>query len=152
VKAFTIVGILMIALGVLSHFDKPTPQPAPTPVPNRPSDVLAASVQPIAAILKNHADDGGKLADFYLSMADVISRDQGKVIQTTANLRELHRRAGLLMFQRTGVQGKYPGLAEAIDKVFVDRLGLENVAFDSAKQSAAIEIMKAIAWACSGGQ
>jgi hypothetical protein len=152
VKASTLIGVLLIAWGVLSHFDKSSPQPAPQPTPSKPTEALATAVQPIAAILKNHADDGEKLAAFYLSMADVIGRDQGKVISTTANLRELHRRAGLLAFQRTAIEGKYPGLAEAIDKVLVDRLGLENVAFDAAKQSTAIETLKAIAWACNGGQ
>jgi hypothetical protein len=149
VKASTLIGLLLIAWGVLSHFDKATPSPAPSP--DRPADALVTAVQPVVTILKGHTDDGGKLAAFYLAVADVIGRDQGKVIQNTAVLRELNRRAGLLTFQRTGIEGKYPGLAEAIDKVLADRVGLDNVAFDDAKQTAAIEAFKAIAWACNGG-
>jgi len=85
-------------------------------------------------------------------VADVIARDQGKVVQTTSQLRELHRRAGLLMFQRTGIEGKYPGLAEAIDKVLCDQIGLDEVTLDAAKQMAAIDTFRALAWACGGGQ
>ena len=127
----------------------PSP-PAPTPVPERPSDALAAAVAPVAAILKGHVEDGRRLAGFYASLADVVARDEGKVLQTTAHLRELNRRAGLLAFQRTGVSGKHPGLAEAIDKVLVDEVGLENVALDAAKRKRAVDALKALAWACGG--
>jgi hypothetical protein len=103
------------------------------------------------AILKSHAEDGAKLSGFYSALADVIERDQGRVIQTTQVLRELNRRAGLLAFQRTGIEGKYPGLAEAIEKVIADQIGLDNVALDSAKQDASKKTFKALAWACAGG-
>jgi len=90
------------------------------------------------------------LAAFYLSLADVVERDQGKVIQSTAELRETNRRTGLLMFQETGIQGKYPGLAEAIDKVLADQIGLAVVPLDAEKRKQMIDTLRAIAWACGG--
>jgi hypothetical protein len=67
-------------------------------------------------------------------------------------LRELNRRAGLLAFQRTGIEGKYPGLSEAIEKVLADQIGLDNVALDSTKQEKSKKTFKALAWACAGGE
>jgi hypothetical protein len=148
-KASTFFAIGLIALGLIARFGANAPKPAPRP--DRPSDAVAAAVAPVATILKGHAEDGAKLAGFYAALADVVTRDQGKVIETTAQLRELHRRAGLLMFQRTGIEGKYPGLAEAIDKVLADRIGLDNVKMDVTKQTAAVEAFHALAWACAGG-
>ena len=149
-KASTFFALVLIVWGVLATGG--AQKPSPEPKPNRPSDALVAAVGPVATILKGHAEDGRRLATFYSAVADVIARDQGKVIQTTAQLRELNRRAGLLMFQKTGIEGKHPGLAEAIDKVLADRIGLDNVALDAAKQTAAIEAFRALAWACQGGQ
>ena len=149
-KTSTFFAVVLIVWGVLMH---PGPQkPSPAPKPNRPSDALVADVGPVVAIMKSHPEDGRNLAAFYSAVADVIARDQGKVVQTTAQLRELNRRAGLLMFQKTGIEGKYPGLAEAIDKVLANSVGLDNVALDAAKQTAAIESLRALAWACQGGQ
>ena len=148
-KPSTFFAAVLIVWGVLSH---PGPQkPSPAPKPDRPSDALVAAVGPVAAILKGHADDGRNLAVFYSAVADVIARDQGKVIQTTAQLRELNRRAGLLMFQKTGIEGNYPGLAEAIDKVLPDQVGLDSTALDTEKRQRAIDALKALAWACGGG-
>jgi len=149
-KGSTFFALALIVWGVLATGG--TQKPRPEPKPDRPSDALVAAVGPVATILKGHADDGRKLASFYSAVADVITRDQGKIIQTTAQLRELNRRAGLLMFQKTGLEGKYPGLAEAIDKILADRIGLDNVALDTTKQTACIEAFRALAWACQGGQ
>jgi hypothetical protein len=145
----TILAAALIGWGVFAHtgFDKP----GPAPLPDRPSASLLTAVKPVTAILKGHTDDGMKLATFYSAVADVLARDQGKVITTTAQLRELHRRAGLLMFQKSGIEGKYPGLAEAIDKVLADSVGLDNVTLDAEKCQHAIDAFKAFAWACGGG-
>jgi hypothetical protein len=145
----TICAAILIGWGVFTHLG--VQKPRPEPKPERPSDALMAAVKPVTAILKGHGEDGSTLAAFYQAVADVLARDQGRVIQTTAQLREFHRRAGLLMFQRTGIEGRYPGLAEAIDKVLVERIGLDSVAIDPVKQAAAIEAFRALAWACGGG-
>jgi hypothetical protein len=147
-KKSTIFAVVLIALGVWGRVAPSKPNPTPTPV--RPNDALVAAVGPVVAILKDHPEDGRNLAAFYEAIADVIARDQGKVVQTVAQVRELNRRAGLLMFQKTGIEGKYPGLATAIDKVLEDRIGLDDVPVDAAKRAAAIEAFKALSWACGG--
>lgn len=149
-KASTFFAIALIAWGLLAG--RAAVQPHPAPAPNRPSDAMVSAVAPVTTLLKGQTEDGRKLAAFYSAVADVIARDQGKVVQTTAQLREVNRRAGLLMFQKTGIEGKYPGLAEAIDKVLADRIGLDSVPLDAAKQTTAIETFQALAWACQGGQ
>lgn len=149
-KSSTFFGLVLIALGVFCQLDNATPRPSPSP--DRPSDALATAVAPVATLLRGQTEDGQNLAAFYSAVADIVARDQGKIVQTTAELREVHRRAGLLMFRKTGIEGKYPGLAEAIDKVLADRIGLDNLALDTAKQTAAIETFRALAWACRGGQ
>ncbi len=149
-KTSTIFAAVMIAWGALAYIGQQST--SSTPKPDRPNDALVATVGPVVTILKNHPEDGRNLATFYAAVADVLARDQGRIIQTTSQLREIHRRAGLLMFQKTGIDGKYPGLAEAIDKVLADRIGLDNVALDAAKQTAAIEAFRTLVWACQGGQ
>ena len=55
------------------------------------------------------------------------------------------------MFQKTGIEGKYPGLSTAIDKVLEDHIGLDDVPIDATKRAATIDAFKALAWACGGG-
>ena len=152
-KPSTFVGILLITIGIVASLSRRErePEPQPQPRPDRPSAELVAAVQPVVALLKNHRDDGRRLSALYMAMADVIARDQDGIIQTTAQLRELHRRAGLLAFQRTGIAGKYPGLAEAIDKVLADHIGLEVTPMDAARRTKAVDAFRALAWACGGG-
>jgi hypothetical protein len=150
-KTTTFLAIVLIGLGLAAQFGFGAKALSTLPTYERPSEPLVAAVTPVAAILKSHFDDGAKLAEFYSALADVIQRDQGRVVQTTKELRELHRRAGLLAFQRTGIEGKYPGLSEAIEKVLADQIGLDNVALDPAKQEASQKTFKALAWACAGG-
>ena len=149
-KPTTLLALGLIVTGLVATWRPAAPTPEPIPAPS--DDALRAAVAPVRAKLAGHQEDGRRLASLYSSLADVLARDQGKVITTTAQLRELNRRAGLLAFQKTGIAGKYSGLAEAIDKVLTDRIGLDNVALDSAKQTAAIESFRALAWACQGGQ
>jgi hypothetical protein len=149
VKLSTLVAVVLIVAGLAATWRPVSPSPEPIPAPA--DAATRAAVAPVGAKLANHKEDGRRLASFYAGLADVIARDQGKIVATTAHLRELHRRAGLLMFQQTGIAGKYPGLAEAINKVLADRVGLENVPLDAAKQKAAVEAFRAIAWACQGG-
>lgn len=151
-KTSTLLAIALIGLGLVAHFGFSPKVSNPVPTPDRPSETLATAVGPVAAILKSHVEDGEKLSGFYSALADVIERDQGRVIGSTKELRELNRRAGLLAFQKSGIEGKYPGLAEAIDKVLADQIGLDNVALDADKQAKAQNTFKALAWACAGGK
>ena len=148
-KTQQLIAWLLIAAGVVAYWRQSPSQPQPKP--ERPSAALVTAVQPVLAILKNHREDGLRLSEFYAALAGVFTRDQGALIKTTAQLRELHRRAGLLAFQRTAIVGKYPGLSDAIDKVLADQIGLDNVTLSSEQRAKAIDAFKAIAWACGGG-
>jgi hypothetical protein len=148
----TRIALVLLCIGLAARVwpHVATVSPAPSPAPDRPSDALATAVAPVAAILKESPEDGRRLAAFYLALSDVIARDEGRLIQTTAHLRELNRRAGLLAFQQTGIDGKHAGLAEAIDKALADQVGLANVPLDADKRKRALAAFSALAWACGG--
>lgn len=92
--------------------------------------------------------DARILTAFYRDFADLVDRDRD-VIATTGQLRETHIRAGKLMFQQTGIAGRYPGLAEELDAVFASALGLENVQLDDAKRQAGVDACLSIALAAN---
>jgi hypothetical protein len=70
------------------------------------------------------------------------------VLRDVADVREANRRAGLLMFQRTGAQGKYPGLSDAIESALAELVGSDNVPLDEAKRKTVIAAFRGLAWAC----
>jgi hypothetical protein len=136
---------LLVAAGVWFVQSKSAPAVPDSPAPDA---ALQVAVSPVKAI-KVDSVDGRRLAGFYSALADVVSRDT-ETISTMKALREVNARAGALCFQQTGIAGKYPGLADAIDKVLAARLGLDNVALDAAKRAEAVATLKALAWAFGG--
>jgi hypothetical protein len=146
VKPTTYVALLLIVVGALAAWRKPADRP--TPDANAPDASTRAIVANIREILAGHPEDGRQLAAFYLALADVIQRDAGQVIKDMADVREVNRRAGLLMFQRTGLQGKYPGLGAAIEAALSQLIGMDNVPVDDANRGAVTAAFRAIAWAC----
>jgi hypothetical protein len=135
------VAVRAAAPGSTAPADNP-PTPAPTAE-------LQQRVAPIQTILADHPEDAGRLAAFYRQLADVVQRDTN-VITTTSALRSGHIRAGKLMFQQTGIAGKHPGLAEAIDQVLLQTLGPNNAPLDPAGRQQAVAALQAISWACDG--
>lgn len=154
-KPTTLTALALILVGLWSAQRPADAVPAAAVV--LPSPLLTAAVQPVQAVLAAAPDktassaDGRQLAAFYRALAAVVSRDAGKTIKSAGQFRDLNRRAGLLMFQQAGLTGKYAGLAEAIDKVLADQVGLDNTAFDDARRARAVAACEAIAWACEGG-
>lgn len=122
----------------------PTPEPQPTPTPvvvDGPSDEMkriVAAVEPTS-----DAD----LAEFYRDFADVIARDTD-VIKTTGHIRECHIRSGKLRFQKTGKQDETVGLGDKVDAAIAEAIGKPNVTLTPELRSRAVEVMKALAWAC----
>ncbi len=145
-KPTTYVAVLLIVAGAVATWRKPVERP--TPDANAPDAATRAIVANIREILAGHPEDGKQLAAFYLALADVIQRDAGQVIKDMADVREVNRRAGLLMFQRTQLQGKYPGLGAAIESALSQLIGMDNVPVDAANRGAVIAAFRAIAWAC----
>ena len=85
------------------------------------------------------------LVEFYSDFADVVESDTG-IIATNKNFRDAYIKAGKLFFKDTGVH--YPGLSGIVDKVIVNTLGLDIVAFEKDK---AVKALKAISWAFNEG-
>jgi hypothetical protein len=94
-------------------------------------------VEPIAALTGIGSDDGKALAAMYAELAT----DAPDAEWSTAEFRaELIRRG-----KELGIQGKYPGLAEAVEAAFEgSELSKEEQMLDV---PVAVEILEALAWA-----
>ena len=145
-KPTTYVAVLLIVAGAVAAWRQPADRPEPNA--NAPDAATRAIVANVREILTGHQEDGQRLAAFYLALADVVERDAGQVLRDVADVREANRRAGLLMFQRTGVQGKYPGLSAAVESALTELIGLDNVPLDEAKRKNVVAAFRALAWAC----
>lgn len=134
----------------------PNPNPNPDPViklpdiPEPPAH-LKELVKDIPGKLVGDdvQEDAVELVLFYWDMADTLQRDSdSKIVTTTGKIRELNIRAGALMFQKTGIKGKYSGLGSSIDSVLVEVLGLADVSLTESKRGDAVKAFSAIAWSC----
>lgn len=124
----------------------------PTPTVPTPSTDLVTLVQPITLVFSGTdrvtiKTDTARLASFYTTLASQVQTDGAgtKKITDTALLRQVHTTAGQLGL--TGLKGKYPGLADAVDKVITNKLGLDVTALTDAKRQDAVNTFNAIAWA-----
>jgi len=153
-KPTTLLAVGLIVAGLVAAWRPAGPSPTPAPTP--PDEATRAIVADLRGQLP--PEDGRRLGAFYSALADVIERDAGDLIDTVARVRQLNRRAGLLMFQRTGIAGKYPGLAQQIDRAIARGMGLEetdegytDVDLDAERIERLVRVLRAIAWACRGG-
>lgn len=131
------VTLLVFLSGCPKGGDLPSPGPAPG---NVPSTALQQTVKDIVPI------EDKELASFYRDFADIIERDS-EIIKTTGHIREANRRAGMLMFQKTSMKGKYPGLAEKVDSALMEVLGNKDVSLTPELRQKAVEIFRALSWA-----
>lgn len=115
--------------------------PVVAPVTAAPSAEMQKIVEPVVEI--KDLD----LASLYSDLAGVIERDS-EIIKTTETIRTAHSRSGQLMFQGTGMKGKYPGLAEKVDAAIAEAIGKENVSLTPDLRAKAVEVFKALSWAC----
>jgi hypothetical protein len=146
VKPTSVLAVVLIVAGAVAAWRPPAHRPEPNG--HVPDAATRAAVANVREILANHQEDGQQIAAFYRALADVVERDAGQVLRDVADVREANRRAGLLMFQRTGVQGKYPGLSDAIESALAELVGLDNVPLDEAKRKNVVAAFRALAWAC----
>jgi hypothetical protein len=90
-----------------------------------------AATGPVAVALQSaSSSDRAKLASIYGALADVISRDQGQLITTTAAWRSIYSDALRLAAGGTDLPKKYPGLDVAVDKVLSEHYSLDNLPID----------------------
>lgn len=129
------------------QYGEGTPTVPSGPIPNTPSTELQRLVEPLATYAANTILDTGdllNLTEFYFDFADVVRRDGANVISTTADFRAVYMNAGALMFQQTGMKGKYAGLSEIVDGVISNYVGLDVRGLNAVKTA---DVLNAVAWA-----
>lgn len=100
-------------------------------------------------------EDSQRLSTFYLALADVIARDENGIIKTSAEVRLINERSGRLCFEKTGIAGRYPRLADEIDAAIGFGIGSrridgkwESVEITETNRLELVEALRAVAWAC----
>lgn len=86
-----------------------------------------------------------QLRDFFATLAHVIDTDPN-LIKTTSDFKEYNSLSGQLNFTGLDLKDKYNDLGEAIDKVIVSTLGLENVNMTPEKRKVLVDVLNAVAW------
>jgi len=98
-------------------------------LPQRSVDVAG----PVAAALKSApSTDRARVASVYAALADLIDRDGGSRIATTALWRAVYQDALRLAAGGTDLPGKYPGLDKAIEETLAKYYSLDNLPIDKA--------------------
>ena len=88
--------------------------------------VAGADAEPEIVKLLTGADTADKIRiyDVYTGLITVLNRDAGKRVSTTEKLAELQENTLQLAIDKPG---KYPGLDEAIERVFLAAVGTDDV-------------------------
>lgn len=96
-------------------------------LPQRSADVTG----PVALALKSApSTDRARVASVYAALADLIDRDGGSRIATTALWRAVYQDALRLAAGGTDLPGKYPGLDKAIEETLAKYYTLDNLPID----------------------
>ena len=95
--------------------------------PQRPVDGPVAK-----ALASASSADKARVRSVYGALADLIERDGGKLIATTAVWRAIYSDALRLAAGGTGLVGEYEGLDAAIEAELAQHYPLENLAIDPA--------------------
>jgi len=93
----------------------------------------SAVTGPVATAMRSApSTDRQRVASIYASLADLIERDGGSTIATTAIWRAIYSDALRLAAGGTDLPGKYPGLDTAIEEVLSQHYSLDNLPIDKA--------------------
>lgn len=91
----------------------------------------SAATGPVSTALRSASStDRAKVASIYATLADLIERDGGKLISTTAVWRSIYSDALRLAAGGTDLPGKYKGLDTAIEEVLGEYYPLDNLPID----------------------
>ena len=92
-----------------------------------------AATGPVATALQSASStDRAKIRSIYGALADLMARDQGRLITTTAVWRSIYADALRLAAGGTDLVGRYPDLDEAVEKVLAGYYSLDNLPIDQA--------------------
>ena len=100
------------------------PAPAPAPAPAPPPVVVPVANDVVAALQSATAEDRRRIVGVYSAMEFVLRRDNGQRIKTTEQWADFQANTLQLAIESPG---KYPGLDVAIEKVFLDTVGTDDV-------------------------
>lgn len=107
----------LVALAICAYTFVPKSPPTP------------AVTGPVATALRSApSSDRAYLASIYSALADVVTRDKGQRITTTAVWRAIHQDALRLAVGGTALKGKYPGLDVAVEEVLSQHYSLDDAA------------------------
>jgi site-specific recombinase len=115
-----------------------------SPTAEKPEVVLPPVTVALASATR---DDKAKVKALYVSLADVVERDES-VIATMDLFRTVHGKSLDLAFQKTPLKGKYDGLDTAIDAQLKAAVGTGNVALTPEKRKELVSALRGVADAC----
>jgi len=138
----------LVAIGlIVAGFLLPKTDAVVVPKPDVPKPA-------VAVVLPDVPDERRPmLSQFYASLGDIVAEDGAKAapqLKDTTSFMSLHSSA-LGFAIRTADVGTVPGLGEAIDKAFFDRLGDEVQPLDASVRAKIVEVCKALAWGFENG-
>jgi hypothetical protein len=88
---------------------------------------------PVASALSSApSTDRAKVKAIYRALGDLMARDSGRLITTTAAWRAIYQDALRLAVGGTDLVGKYPGLDRAVEETLAKHYTLDNVPVDDA--------------------
>jgi hypothetical protein len=92
-----------------------------------------AATGPVATALQSaSSSDRAKVSAIYSALAELIARDSGQLITTTAAWRAIYSDALRLAVGGTDLVGKYPGLDQAVEQVLAQHYPKDDLPIDAA--------------------
>lgn len=157
IEARWIVAVVILLFswkGADVEFPWPPARPAKV-TSSRPGDDVMAWATPVRPILpKMIVSDRVYLANLYDAMAFVLSNDGERaspIIADTSKFAEFHAGTLGLAIRRANV-GKYAGLGEAIDEVFMEAVGADVQPVTPEVRRKLIEACGALSWTMNVGR
>ena len=128
--------------------------PDPVSFSEAPTGELLASVYPVRSILRKSdptltGQDTKKLATVFRAFANGIEGDTEGLVASTSAVARAHSRAGRLFFGGS-LQGKYPGLGDAVDSAIASHVGSGDIPLTEPKRREVVEVFRALSWAAGG--
>lgn len=147
---YIVAVVLLVFAWKGSTLDIPwPPEPFQTINGPEPDAKLMKWAEPLKRIVpKMLPADRQYLANFYDAMAFVLLKDGDRdppIVSTTDQFVVFHANSLRLAIERAKV-GKYPGLGEAIDEVFLNAAGAQAKAIDADTRSILVAACGVLSW------
>jgi hypothetical protein len=109
----------------------------------------SAGTGPVATALKSATStDRAKVASIYHALGDLMARDNGRLITTTALWRSVYTDALRLAAGGTDLVGKYPGLDPAVEETLGKYYSLQVLPIDDALSDKIVAACKDVERQC----